>query len=31
MAALNSDVSRTFPKPASGRFAVTVIDHLGPK
>jgi adenine-specific DNA-methyltransferase len=26
---LNSDVSRPFPKPASGRIAVKVINHLG--
>lgn len=26
---LNSDVSRTFPKPKSGRIAVKVINHLG--
>ena len=28
-AALNSDVSRPFPRPASGRIAVKVINHLG--
>jgi len=28
-ASLNSDVSRPFPKPASGRIAVKVINHLG--
>lgn len=28
-ASLNSDVSRTFPKPQSGRIAVKVINHLG--
>ena len=28
-ATLNSDVSRPFPKPASGRIAVKVINHLG--
>lgn len=26
---LNSDTSRPFPKPQSGRFAVKVINHLG--
>jgi adenine-specific DNA-methyltransferase len=26
---LNSDVSYPFPKPASGRIAVKVINHLG--
>ncbi len=26
---LNSDVSRLFPKPATGRIAVKVINHLG--
>jgi adenine-specific DNA-methyltransferase len=26
---LNSDTSRPFPKPKSGRFAVKVINHLG--
>ena len=26
---LNSDTSRTFPKPKSGRIAVKVINHLG--
>ena len=26
---LNSDVSRSFPKPESGRIAVKVINHLG--
>jgi len=26
---LNSDVSRPFEKPTSGRFAVKVINHLG--
>ena len=26
---LNSDVSRAFPKPKSGRIAVKVINHLG--
>ena len=26
---LNSDTSRPFPKPASGRIAVKVINHLG--
>ena len=26
---LNSDVSRPFPKPESGRIAVKVINHLG--
>lgn len=26
---LNSDTSRSFPKPASGRIAVKVINHLG--
>lgn len=26
---LNSDVSRPFPKPKSGRIAVKVINHLG--
>ncbi len=28
-ATLNSDTSRPFPKPASGRIAVKVINHLG--
>jgi adenine-specific DNA-methyltransferase len=28
-ASLNSDVSRQFPRPASGRIAVKVINHLG--
>lgn len=28
-ATLNSDVSRPFPKPRSGRIAVKVINHLG--
>lgn len=28
-ATLNSDISRPFPKPGSGRFAVKVINHLG--
>ncbi len=28
-ASLNSDISRSFPKPASGRIAVKVINHLG--
>ncbi len=28
-ATLNSDTSRPFPKPASGRVAVKVINHLG--
>jgi adenine-specific DNA-methyltransferase len=28
-AALNSDTSRPFPKPKSGRIAVKVINHLG--
>lgn len=28
-ATLNSDTSRPFPKPSSGRFAVKVINHLG--
>ena len=28
-ATLNSDVSRAFPKPQSGRIAVKVINHLG--
>lgn len=28
-ASLNSDVSRPFPKPDSGRIAVKVINHLG--
>ena len=28
-ASLNSDTSRPFPKPSSGRFAVKVINHLG--
>ncbi len=28
-AALNSDVSRPFPRPESGRIAVKVINHLG--
>ena len=28
-ATLNSDVSRPFPRPASGRIAVKVINHLG--
>jgi adenine-specific DNA-methyltransferase len=28
-ASLNSDVSRAFPKPKSGRIAVKVINHLG--
>jgi adenine-specific DNA-methyltransferase len=28
-ASLNSDTSRPFPKPASGRTAVKVINHLG--
>lgn len=26
---LNSDISRPFPKPKSGRIAVKVINHLG--
>lgn len=30
-ASLNSDTSRPFPKPKSGRIAVTVINHLGDK
>jgi adenine-specific DNA-methyltransferase len=28
-ATLNSDTSRAFPKPTSGRIAVKVINHLG--
>ena len=28
-ASLNSDISRPFPKPTSGRIAVKVINHLG--
>ena len=28
-ATLNSDTSRPFPKPTTGRFAVKVINHLG--
>ena len=28
-ATLNSEISRPFPKPASGRIAVKVINHLG--
>jgi adenine-specific DNA-methyltransferase len=28
-ASLNSDTSRPFPRPASGRIAVKVINHLG--
>ena len=28
-ASLNSDTSRPFPKPTSGRIAVKVINHLG--
>jgi adenine-specific DNA-methyltransferase len=28
-ATLNSDTSRPFPKPSSGRIAVKVINHLG--
>jgi adenine-specific DNA-methyltransferase len=28
-ATLNSDVSRRFDKPGSGRIAVKVINHLG--
>ena len=28
-ASLNSDISRPFPKPASGRIAIKVINHLG--
>lgn len=28
-ATLNSDTSRSFPKPSNGRFAVKVINHLG--
>ena len=28
-ATLNSDTSRTFPKPSTGRIAVKVINHLG--
>jgi adenine-specific DNA-methyltransferase len=28
-ATLNSDTSRAFPKPKSGRIAVKVINHLG--
>ncbi len=28
-ASLHSDVSRPFPKPASGRIAIKVINHLG--
>ena len=28
-ATLHSDISRPFPKPASGRIAVKVINHLG--
>ena len=28
-ATLNSDTSRPFPKPASGRIAVKVVNHLG--
>ena len=30
-ATLNSDISRPFPMPKSGRIAVKVIDHLGDK
>ena len=30
-ASLNSDTSRPFPKPKSGRIAVKVINHLGDK
>ena len=26
---MHSDTSRPFPKPASGRIAVKVINHLG--
>ena len=28
-ATLNSDISRSFEKPKSGRFAVKIINHLG--
>ena len=28
-ATLNTDASRPFPKPKSGRIAVKVINHLG--
>ena len=28
-ASLNSDISRPFPKPASGRIAIKVINNLG--
>ena len=28
-ATLNSDISRPFPRPASGRIAIKVINHLG--
>ena len=28
-ATLNSNISRPFPKPESGRIAVKVINHLG--
>ena len=28
-ATLNSDISRPFPRPSSGRIAVKVINHLG--
>jgi adenine-specific DNA-methyltransferase len=28
-ASLNSDTSRPFPKPQSGRIAVKAINHLG--
>ena len=28
-ASLYSDISRQFPRPASGRIAVKVINHLG--
>ena len=28
-ATLNSDISRPFAKPTSGRIAVKVINHLG--
>lgn len=28
-ASLNSDTSRPFPRPANGRIAVKVINHLG--
>ena len=26
---MNSDVSRPFPRPSTGRIAVKVINHLG--